>query len=251
MGITGANVRGALGAALGNEGELVRPELVWLKPKLEAAATDIDTAARGSRVVTPPELKAKRTEATGHDGVHDRGHRFVVGAFQLAELALAETDQVARKAVADGRQSLYPEGLDITQKTWSGQGDEALLYEQRLERLEVKAALPHVEAVVPSVRQAIGRALGGGKALGGAVRELAILEAGRQETPQMFAARARGMQVLGLLRSTVDEVYPANKPEHAVVREKLIGAYLSLLEQQDTPSDDEPSADGGATPTPA
>jgi len=242
-----------LDAALAEETELARDELRWLVPKLKDAAAGIDLAARSSRATTTPELDSKRGEAVAHDRGFDTCHRFVHGAFGLAELALAG-EKAKRKVVRDGRASLYPEGLEITQKTWSSEGDETFLFEQRLERPEVKAALALVQAVVPGVSDMVTQAIASGRKLQASVRELAVLEAGRTETAKMFMARSRGMQVLSLLRAAVNEVYPAANAMHRVMRERLIGAYLSLLERQvgDDPPAPEPdgaTVDAGDGPT--
>ena len=245
MGITGANVRGALAAPLEHEGEMGGPELVWLKPKIRDAMDGIDSAARATRAVSTPEIEAKRKEAAQLDGEHDGGHRAGYGAIELTEVVLAKKDPAARKVVTVGKTSLYPAGLDITQLTWAGEGDEATLFAQRLERPEVKAALALVQAVVPGVMDFIGAAVTAGTSLGKTMRELAVLEAGRGETPQMFAARTRGMQVLGLLRAAVDEAYPISNKVNAVVREKLIGRYLELLELANDDSGDGGTGGGG------
>jgi len=247
MGITGANVRGALAAPQDYEVEMSGPELVWLKPKIKDAIDGIDGATRATRAVSTPEIEGKRKDATGYDVAHDGWHRAGHGAFGLAEIVLAKKDPAARKVVAAGKISLYPTGLDITQLTWAGEGDETHLFMQRLERPEVKAALTLVETVVPGVVDFMGAAVTAGSSLGKTMRELAVLEAGRGETPQMFAARTRGMQVLSLLRAAVDEAYPASNKANAVVREKLIGRYLELLDLAADDSDDSGGTGGGGT----
>jgi len=228
MGVTGGNVRGALDAARGNE-EMGGPELVWLKPRIDGAISGLDAAARTSRAPTTPEVDALKKDGGAQDQSHDNRHRFSVKAFELAELELGETSPSERKIVTIGKRSLYPDGLDITQRTWKSEADETALFQQRLERPEVVAALVLVRAVVPGIDRALQGAVAAGQALGKTMRELAILEAGSNETPQMFAARTRGMQVLALLRATVDEVYPPSDKANAVVRERLIGRYLELL----------------------
>jgi len=250
MGITTGNVRSALDAALQHERELSGAELVWLVPKMRAAADDIDTTARATKAVSTPEIESKRAEAGGFEATFDTSHRCVVQAYALAELWLGLKDPAAKTVVTTGKRSLYPDGLEITQKSWASEGDEAMLYLQRLERPEVKAAQALVTAIVPGLADIVASATTAGAGLHASMRELAVLEAGRGESPQMFAARTRGLQVLSLLRTNVDEVFPASDKANAVVREKLIGKYLQVLEsEKPVPEPADPTKGGGGNQT--
>lgn len=229
MGITGANVRGALGEVLSHAGAMP-DDLKWLVPRAQAACDAIDAAARSSSTVSTPEIEAAKKSAADNEAGFDTCHRFAYGAFELTLLKLWQpADKAARRTVRSGQSALYPDGLEITQKSWSDEADETLLFRERRKREEVTLALSVVANVVPEVDAVIGQAIAFGTALKADLRKLAELEAGRLETAQMFAARTRGMQVLALVRQNVDEVYPANNPANKVVREQLIGAYLRLL----------------------